>query len=377
LSTGRTTGEVGASLRTFPGAVAVPRVACRRPIQCIVPPYMVEHMAHAADPKIRERALVDLARSSAVRAVRTFSQQMPALLATASPTGRRHRLVYDARKKDVLPGKLVRAEGDPKTSDPCVNEAYDFSGDTFDFFLERFARNSLDDAGMTLISSVHVGEADGRDLFQPMNNAFWDGAQMAYGDGDGEVFQCFTRSLDVVAHELTHGVQAFASNLTYRGQSGALNEHFADVFGVLVRQWRRNESADKASWLVGAEILVPAKTRRAVRDMERPGTAYADDPALGSDPQPDHMERIYTGPADSGGVHLNSGIPNRAFVLFAQAVGGNAWEMPGTIWYDALLQLSRTSQFADMAKLTAQIAGDRFGAATRKAVRAAWKRVGL
>jgi Zn-dependent metalloprotease len=210
-----------------------------------------------------------------------------------------------------------------------------------------------------------------------MNNAFWDGAQMAYGDGDGEVFQCFTRSLDVVAHELTHGVQAFASNLTYRGQSGALNEHFADVFGVLVRQWRRNESADKASWLVGAEILVPAKTRRAVRDMERPGTAYADDPALGSDPQPDHMERIYTGPADSGGVHLNSGIPNRAFVLFAQAVGGNAWEMPGTIWYDALLQLSRTSQFADMAKLTAQIAGDRFGAATRKAVRAAWKRVGL
>ena len=355
----------------------MPHVVSRHPIQCIVPPYMVEHMARSADPQLRERALVDLARSSAVRAVRTFSQQMPALLATASPTGRKHRLVYDARKKDVLPGRLVRAEGDPKTTDSCVNEAYDYSGDTFDFFLELFGRNSLDDDGMTLISSVHVGEADGRDRFQPMNNAFWDGAQMAYGDGDGEVFQCFTRSLDVVAHELTHGVQAFTSNLVYRGQSGALNEHFADVFGVLVRQWRRNESADQASWLVGAEILVPAQTRRAVRDMEHPGTAYADDPALGSDPQPDHMERIYTGPADSGGVHLNSGIPNRAFVLFAQAVGGNAWEMPGTIWYDALVQLSRTSQFSDMAKLTARIAGDRYGAATRKAVRAAWKRVGL
>lgn len=355
----------------------MPRVTRRIPIQCIVPPYMVEHMARSADPKVRERALVDLARSSAVRAVRTFSQQMPALLATASPTGRKHRLVYDARKKDVLPGKLVRSEGDPKTTDPCVNEAYDYSGDTFDFFLERFARNSLDDAGMTLISSVHVGEADGRDRFQPMNNAFWDGGQMAYGDGDGEVFQCFTRSLDVVAHELTHGVQAFTSNLAYRGQSGALNEHFADVFGVLVRQWRGRESADKASWLVGTEILVPAKTRRAIRDMEHPGTAYADDPALGSDPQPDHMERIYTGPADSGGVHINSGIPNRAFVLFAQAVGGNAWETPGTIWYEALLQLSRTSQFADMAKLTAQIAGDRFDASTKKAVRAAWKKVGL
>jgi Zn-dependent metalloprotease len=377
LSTGRTTGEVGVRLRTFPGAFVVPRVACRRPIQCIVPPYMVEHMARSADPKLRERAVVDMARSSAVRAVRTFSQQMPALLATASPTGRKHRLVYDARKKDVLPGKLVRAEGDPKTADPCVNEAYDYSGDTFDFFLERFARNSLDDDGMTLISSVHVGEADGRDRFQPMNNAFWDGAQMAYGDGDGEVFQCFTRSLDVVAHELTHGVQAFTSNLAYRGQSGALNEHFADVFGVLVRQWRRKESADEASWLVGAEILVAAKTRRAIRDMEHPGTAYADDPALGSDPQPDHMDRIYTGPADSGGVHLNSGIPNRAFVLCAQSLGGPAWETPGAIWYEALLQLSRTSQLSDMAKLTAQIAGDRFGAATKKAVRAAWKKVGL
>ena len=355
----------------------MPRVVCRHPIQCIVPPYMVEHMARSADPTIRERALVDLARSSAVRAVRTFSQQMPTLLATASPTGRKHRLVYDARKKDVLPGKLVRAEGDPKTADPCVNEAYDYSGDTFDFFLERFARNSLDDDGMTLISSVHVGEADGRDRFQPMNNAFWDGGQMAYGDGDGEVFQCFTRSLDVVAHELTHGVQAFTSNLAYRGQSGALNEHFADVFGVLVRQWRRKESADEASWLVGAEILVAAKTRRAIRDMEHPGTAYADDPALGSDPQPDHMRGLYTGPADGGGVHINSGIPNRAFVLVAKAVGGPAWTVAGTIWYEAMLQLSRSSQFADLATITARIAGERFDAATRKAVRAAWRKVGL
>jgi Zn-dependent metalloprotease len=364
-------------LRTLPGDRFVPRATCRDPVRCIIPPYMVEHLARSADPRIRERALADLARASAVRAVRAFAQRMPTLLASASPTGRRHRLVYDARKKDVLPGRLVRSEGEPKTGDACADEAYDFSGDTFDFFLERFGRNSLDDDGMTLISSVHVGEADGHDRFQPLNNAFWDGAQMAYGDGDGEVFRCFTRSLDVVAHELTHGVQSFTSNLAYRGQSGALNEHFADVFGVLVRQWRRQESAAKASWLVGAEILVPAKTRRAIRDMEHPGTAYADDPALGSDPQPGHMDDLYTGPADSGGVHLNSGIPNRAFVLCARAVGGHAWETPGAIWYEAMLQLPRTAQFADLAKITARIAGDRFDAATRKAVRAAWKQVGL
>jgi Zn-dependent metalloprotease len=338
---------------------------------------MVEQMAHCPDHRIRERALAALAHGAAVRAVRSFAQRVPALMASPSPTGRRHRLVYDARKKDSLPGKLVRSEGDAKVADTAVNEAYDFSGDTFDFYLERFGRNSLDDAGMTLTSSVHVGEADGSDRHQPMNNAFWDGSQMAYGDGDGVVFQCFTKSLDVVAHELTHGVQSFASNLLYRGQSGALNEHFSDVFGVLVRQWRRGETAEKANWLVGREVLVPAATRRGIRDMEHPGTAYRDDPVLGSDPQPDHMNRLYEGAADSGGVHINSGIPNRAFVLVAQALGGPAWETPGAIWYDAMLQLSRTSRFADLARITAQVAGDRFGAAARKAVRAAWKKVGL
>jgi Zn-dependent metalloprotease len=154
-------------------------------------------------------------------------------------------------------------------------------------------------------------------------------------------------------------------------------EHVADVFGVLVRQWRRGESAEQASWIVGHEVLVPAPTRRGIRDMEHPGDAYRNDPYLGTDPQPDHMDRIYKGPADSGGVHINSGIPNRAFVIVAKALGGNAWESAGEIWYEAMFQLSRTSQFADLAKITAQIAGDRFGAAAKKAVRAGWKKVGL
>jgi Zn-dependent metalloprotease len=304
---------------------------------------MVEHMARCDDARLREWALVHLARAAAIRAVRSFVQQMPAMMVTASPTGRKHRLVYDARRKDTLPGKLVRSEGEPKVADTAVNEAYDHSGDTFDFFHEVFGRNSLDDAGMTLISSVHVGEADGRDRFQPMNNAFWDGGQMAYGDGDGEVFQGFTRSLDVVGHELTHGVQSFTSNLLYRGQSGALNEHFSDVFGILVRQWRRKESATEASWLIGREVLVPAPTRRGIRDMEHPGTAYRDDPALGTDPQPDHMSKLYVGPADSGGVHINSGIPNRAFVLVAQALGRPAWETAGTVRSSASLHVPEVS----------------------------------
>jgi len=353
-------------------------VSCQRrqPIQCIIPPYIFEHMARADDPRVREMALAALASASAVRAVRSFAAQLPSLLAAPSPAGRRHRLVYDARGRDDLPGKLVRSEGEKKAADPAVNEAYDHSGDTFDFYQSLFGRNSLDDAGMTLISSVHVGEADGRG-WQPMSNAFWDGSQMAYGDGDGTVFRRFTKSLDVVAHELTHGVQSFTSNLVYRGQSGALNEHFSDVFGVLVRQWKAGEAAEEATWLIGGDVLVPAATRRAIRDMEHPGTAYANDPYLGSDPQPDHMRNIVTGPSDSGGVHINSGIPNRAFVLAAQALGGPAWELAGRIWYDAMRQLSRTSQFADLARITAQIAGDSHGSAAKKAVNAAWKKVGL
>lgn len=355
----------------------LPKRSPRRPLQCIVPPYMIEAMTRCGDPAVRSRAVGSLACAAAIHAVRDLSQKMPSMMAVPSPTGRRHRLVYDAKKKDRLPGRLVRSEGQKPRKDVAVNEAYDHSGSTFDFFHELFGRNSLDDAGMSLISSVHVGEVDDRGRYVPMDNAYWDGSQMAYGDGDGVVFTRFTRSLDVVGHELTHGVQAFTSNLVYRGQSGALNEHFSDVFGVLVRQWKEGVSVEKANWLVGADVLMPAATRRAIRDMEHPGTAFVDDPVLGTDPQPAHMDAIYTGAADRGGVHINSGIPNRAFVLAAQAIGGKSWETAGRIWYDAMLQLSRSSDFKECARITAQVASDRFGAAERKAVAAAWKKVGV
>jgi len=357
-----------------------PRSApCRSSIQCIVPPYMLDRLTHSADAKVRGRAIAGLSRSAAVRAVRAFAQEIPGMMAVPSPAASKNRLIYDAKGKDSLPGKLVRSEGQKKSADVAVNEAYDHCGDTYDFYRELFERNSLDGSGMTLISTVHVGEPDQAGKFQPMDNAFWDGAQMAYGDGDGVVFQRFTRSLDVVAHELTHGVQSFTSNLVYRGQSGALNEHFSDVFGILVRQWKLGEQADKASWLIGADVLVPAKTRRAIRDMENPGTAYADDPDLGTDPQPAHMKDFYTGAADNGGVHLNSGIPNRAFALVAKELGGFAWETAGRIWYDAMFQLSSRSQFADIQAITTQIAADdkRFGKEAKKVVVAAWKKVGL
>jgi Zn-dependent metalloprotease len=348
----------------------------RHPIQCIIPPYITEHLVQSPDPAVRSRAIANLKAAVAMRTARVMAQAMPTLMASMAPNRRKHRLVYDAQQTDQLPGVLVRSEGQAKGSDPAVNEAYDFAGHTYDFYDQVFDRNSLDDNGMTLISSVHVAEVDDTGQFVPMNNAFWNGEQMAYGDGDGAVFQRFTGALDVVGHELTHGVQSFTSNLTYFGQSGALNEHFADVFGILVRQWKKGETALKASWLIGAEVLVPAPTRRGIRDMENPGTAFVNDPDLGTDPQPAHMSKIYTGPRDRGGVHINSGIPNRAFVLAAKALKGNAWAVAGRIWYDTLVQLTTSSQFLDCAKVTVQVAGGH-GAAAKRAVKAAWKKVGI
>jgi Zn-dependent metalloprotease len=348
----------------------------RRSVQCIIPPYITEHLAQSLDPEVRSRALANLAAGAAFRAVRELAQAMPTLMVAMSPTKTKHRLVYDAQQKDQLPGTLIRSEGQGKVADMAVNEAYDGAGNTWDFYDQVFQRNSLDDKGMTLTSTVHVAEVDPAGKFVPMNNAFWNGQQMAYGDGDGTTFERFTKSLDVIGHELTHGVQSFTSNLTYFGQSGALNEHFADVFGILVRQWKKEETALRASWVIGADVLTPAATRRGVRDMENPGTAFVNDPDLGTDPQPAHMSKIYTGPRDRGGVHINSGIPNRVFVLTAKALKGNAWDVAGRIWYDTLLQLNTSSQFLDCAKLTVQIATGQ-GAAAKRAVKAAWKKVGI
>ena len=348
----------------------------RSSIQCIIPPYIADELAKSADPTVRARAVGQIRNAAHMRAFREAAQAMPTLMAVASPSKRKFRQVYDAKQSDQLRGPLARSEGDPKVSDAAVNEAYDGSGDTYDFYDQVFQRNSLDDSGMTLISSVHVGEEDDSGNMGPMNNAFWNGEQMAYGDGDGVLFRPFTKSLDVIGHELTHGVQSFTSNLKYIAQSGALNEHFADVFGILVRQRKNGETVAKANWVIGAEVLVPAKTRRGIRDMENPGTAYVNDPAMGTDPQPSHMSKLFTGTRDRQGVHINSGIPNRAFVLTAQAIGGKAWDVAGRIWFDTMLQLNTNSQFIDCARISVQVAGTH-GATAKKAVKAAWKKVGI
>ena len=350
---------------------------CQRDaVQCIIPPYVTERLARSDNPEIRERAEANAVAAARARALRLRASTTPSLMARPAAALSRQRLVYDARDTDKLPGVLVRSEGQRPVADPAVNEAFDHAGATYDFYDTVFKRSSLDGNGMPLVGSVHLAESAGRGRFVPLDNAFWDGRQMAYGDGDGVIFQRFTRSLDVVGHELTHGVQSFTSDLEYEGQSGALNEHFADVFGVLVRQWKNRESAASASWVVGSEVLVPAPTRRGVRDMEHPGTAFIHDPFLGTDLQPRHMSKLYEGASDNGGVHMNSGIPNRAFVLAAKRLGGNAWDSAGRIWYDAMLRLPRRCEFQECAELCVQMAAA-IGADAADAVRRAWADVGV
>lgn len=345
----------------------------RNSLHCILPPFILEKMAQSADAEVRKQALDAIAASAEARAIRRTLTAVPAMSAVPSPAARKHRLIYDMENRPAfhLPGDLVRSEGDPNVKDPAVNEAYRNSGYTCDFYEKIYGRNSLDGRGMSLISSIHIGVK--------YNNAFWNGEQMAYGDGDGRLFKRFTRSLDVVGHELTHGVVTHTSNLEYEDEPGALNEHFADVMGTLVKQWRKRQNVKQANWLIGDDIMFKAATRRALRSMSAPGTAYENDPYIGSDPQPAHMKNKYKGSEDYGGVHINSGIPNHAFYLAAMKIGGYAWSKAGLIWYKTLLGLTQRSQFIDAAVTSYQIAGAEFGNGSReqRAVRSAWKKVGL
>ncbi len=344
----------------------------RLPILCIVPPHILKHIALGRTRETRrlaEWALHTLALSERVRGARSALGPIASLAVT--PAGAKRRTVYDAGHTEQLPGKLVRGEGDPAVKDPAVNEAYDGAGDTYDFYWDAYKRNSIDDRGLGLDSSVHYG--------REFDNAFWDGRQMVYGDGDGKIFLRFTKCLEVIGHELTHGVTEYEARLDYSDQPGALNESFSDVFGALVKQKKLGQGATESDWLIGAGLLAPGIKGVALRSMKAPGTAY-DDPRIGKDPQPAHMKDFVRTHEDNGGVHINSGIPNHAFYLAATAIGGKAWTKAGRIWYLALRdRLRPASQFADAARDTAAVAAELFGADGReaKAVVAAWDGVGV
>lgn len=347
----------------------------------IVPSPVLVQVIQEGSADVRASAVRTLAISERVRERRAVTRRLiqhepQAAAALLLPPVGAQRTVYDVHNgsQGDLPGTKARGGGDPSVPDLAINQAYDGSGTTFDFYQDVFNRNSVDGQGLELVSSAHF-ETD-------YDNAFWDGAQMVYGDGDEQMFKrgAFTECLDVMAHELTHGVTQFTAGLRYRSQSGALNESISDVFGSLVKQRSLGQTADQADWLIGEGIMGPQLPGEALRSLKAPGTAFQ------FDNQPAHMDHYVQLPDDGdpqhdhGGVHVNSGIPNHAFFLAATGLGGNAWEKAGSIWYTTLTtRLNENSDFQAAADATAEVSGKLFGAggAEEQAVRAAWQQVGI
>jgi Zn-dependent metalloprotease len=347
------------------------------PSSCIISEDMLKRISENGTPAQREwaeRSLKATAQLTGQRALLTGYRD----IARRDIAALRDCTTYDAEHGTALPGTQIRCEGDPPVSDAAVNEAHDGAQATYDLYQKVYERNSIDNRGMKIISSVHYDHQ--------YENAFWNGEQMVYGDGDEELpeaerlFNRFTICLDIIGHELTHGVTQFSAGLAYWQQPGALNESCSDIGGSLVLQKAQNQSVDEAHWIIGKGLFSPNVHGDGIRSMKAPGEAY-DDPVLGKDPQPAHM-RDYKdmGSQDSGGVHINSGIPNHAFYVTAKELGGNAWEKAGHIWYVTLTKKIRpTSNFQDAASLTVEAAGQLYGAGSleQQAVRKGWNEVGI
>jgi hypothetical protein len=252
----------------------------------------------------------------------------------------RDRRTYSANNADVLPGTLVRAEGDPPSGDRHADAAHDHAGRVYDYYRNTFGRDSFDGEGRTIESTVHYRANPA----VPYNNAFWDGSQLVYGDGDGELFGPLGMALDVVAHELTHGVTAYTAGLIYSEQSGALNEAFSDVFGALV---------DDANWEIAEAVFTPPIPGDALRSMA--------DPLLYGQPSvwSEYLELPDNAAGDYGGVHANSGIINQVAYRIAQQLGRPKL---GQIFYRTLtMKLTSTSDFLDMRDATVQSCDELIG----------------
>ncbi|MCU1546005.1 MAG: peptidase [Homoserinimonas sp.] len=350
----------------------------------IVPPYLLAQLAQLEDPRFHtaaraaRQALLHARpfrspRGNGVGLLHEGAAQVASQLGAMPPTLQApQRTIFDAGNTQNLPGVPVRYEGDPTSDDRFVNEAYEGLGRTHELYRTQFSRASIDNENVPLHATVHYGEN--------YENAFWDGQRMVFGDGDGQVFHSFTSSLSVIGHELTHGVIQYSANLTYQRQSGALNESISDVFGALVEQHSHGQTANAARWLIGVGLFTEEVEGVALRSMSAPGSAYNDD-VLGKDPQPDHMDHYIETVDDNGGVHLNSGIPNRAFFLTATTIGGYAWHDAGRIWYDTVTggALPVDADFALFARLTSETAATLFGADSiqQRAVADAWQTVGV
>jgi len=269
----------------------------------------------------------------------------------------KNRRTYTANNSSTLPGTLIISEGG-SSADPVAQATHNNAGVTYDYYKNTFGRDSIDGNGAVIKSVVHHVNSD---PLYGRNSAFWSGQYLAYGDGDGSRYSSFGVALDVVAHEFTHAVTQYTAGLIYTYQTGALNESFSDVFGVMV---------DRNDWLIGEDIYTPYIPGDAMRNLQNP-------PAGGDPAQPAHMDNYVNMTGDNGGVHYNSGIPNKAAYNVAAAIGKEKMEQ---IWYRTLTYyLIPSSQFVDMRDVCVRAAADLYGETGPEvsAVRNGFAQVGL
>jgi bacillolysin len=257
-----------------------------------------------------------------------------------------------ANNRSSLPGSYSVDSNNAWTSSSQGAEvdAHANAEKVYDYYLNTHNRNSFDNNGASLVSTVHYG--------YNYNNAFWNGSQMVYGDGDGSSFTSLSGALDVVAHELTHAVTERTAGLQYQYQSGALNESFSDVFGYFL---------DSGDYLMGEDVYTPGVSGDALRSLSNP-SRYG---------QPEHMNDYVNTSADNGGVHTNSGIPNKAAYHTISSIGKTKAEK---IYYRALtVYLTPTSNFSYARAALLQSAADLYGngSSTYNAVKSAWDAVGV
>jgi Zn-dependent metalloprotease len=333
-----------------------------------VPDHIIDHLARNArqlgiDPEPAQRtAVVSQAHRRERRLVATANLET----LTKPRPGKGDRQIFDCKNTMKTGQNLVRGENDAAVPQANANAAYDGLGATRDFYRDVLGRDSIDNAGLTLLGNINYGVK--------YDNAFWDGKQMVFGNGDGVVFKDFTGDVDVCAHELTHGVTQYTAALEYTDQPGAMNEAFSDIFGSCVDQFVHKLDAGEHNWLIGEEVMADQLYGEAIRSMAHPGTAY-DNPVLGKDPQAGDM----SGYVASGDPHLNSGIINRAFYLTAIDLG----TFPAArIWFNTLLNLWPKAQFADCAYVCAEQArilarDNKVGRNAAQTVRAAFREVGV
>ena len=339
----------------------------------IIPSKVLERLARDKElPEQTRKAFADAAAfDKEWRKVRVVKAKLSMLAKTMLPAGLVAAAagpppctVFDCAHGVTLPGTLVPNPG--SSADATAKRAFVEASAVADFYLKAFGRNSVDNAGLSLLSSIHYSVN--------YNNAFWTGTQMAYGDGDGSIFIDFTTSNDVIGHELTHGVTQYSAGLAYRNQAGGLNESMSDVFGSMFRQWQANQDVKKADWLIGKEIMGPAAKARGftcLRDMANPAAKHC------LAPQPTKFSQY----KDGMDPHESSGIPNLAFYKAATAIGGKSWEKAGRVWYQALTGFSPSPnmKMSVFANRTRKLAASLFPteAAVKTAVDKAWTAVGL